>query len=88
MPKFKHRRNGQIIDVSENHANQVIRKKAVYEEIGEEECQSKSAPETENKATSGATKASATQAKTPSKKQPNKAKQSKPRSQSVNSKAT
>lgn len=44
MPRFKHKRNGQIIDVSEEHANQVVRKKAVYEEISEEEPSENPAP--------------------------------------------
>ena len=36
MPRFKHTRTGQVIDVSEQHADQVIRKKVVFEELPDE----------------------------------------------------
>lgn len=67
MPKFKHKRNGNVIEVSETHAQQVIRRQRVYEEINEEPstCQSNDVPETESEDGNGVTPVSAIQAPTP-----------------------
>jgi len=78
MPCFKNTKTNKTIEVSEDHARQVLRKRPVWEEV---ECQSSAAKKTESRDTSGATKGSATQGKTQNKRQQSKGRQSKPRNQ-------
>lgn len=33
MPKFKHKETGKVVNASEEHANQVLRKQDAYEEV-------------------------------------------------------
>lgn len=72
MPCFKNTKTNQTIEVTEDHARQVLRKRPVWEEV---ECQSSAAKKTESRDTSGATKGSATQGKTQNKKQQSKGRQ-------------
>lgn len=77
MPCFKNPKTGKVVEVSEDHANQVLRPQKVY---GEHQCQNSDAKKTESKAGSGVTKGSATSVETQKKKPKSKAAPSKRRS--------
>lgn len=50
MAKFKHKKHGHIIDVDETHAENVIRRQNVYEEIVEASpTEEKASPELKHK---------------------------------------